>query len=165
MARSGKKHACSICEDAPETREFIESRLARGESARSVSRALGASHELRSYDYRTISAHWRRCLGHLFKLHGPHAARRAAVRASVISGDVAITIRDAAIKALEAGEMRLTANHALRAQELLDRRAERLQDMEAALLLARVLTSQPVPERYVGKSELSRELPVEEIAG
>jgi hypothetical protein len=164
MARSGKKHACSICEDAPETREFIESRLARGESARGVSRDLNERHDLRSYDYRTISAHWRRCLGHSFKLHGPHAARRAAVRASVISGDVAITIRDAAIKALEAGDMRRTANHALRAQELLDRRSERHQDMEVALLLARVLTSQPVPERYVGRAEPSREPPLEEIA-
>ena len=54
--------------------------------------------------------------------------------------DVATAIQRQALEQLNAGEMRLTAAHALRAQELLDRRAEKERDRELMVTLARVLT-------------------------
>lgn len=62
-------------------------------------------------------------------------------------GDVATTIQKEALRQLEAGEMRLTASHALKAQEMLDRRLEKQADRELTVVLARLLTQQQAPPR------------------
>jgi hypothetical protein len=145
------RQSCSICLAPPATRESIEARLARGQSARSVSRYLRSDGPGVTYDYRTISAHWRRCLGHSFKLHGRAARRRTEILDAVASpgSHVAVRIRDAAVKALNAGELHVTATHGLRAQELLDRRAERGGDRSLAIRLAVLLAGGPPPPEVV----------------
>jgi len=74
--------------------------------------------------------------------------------AYVVGPDVASAIQTEALAMLEKGEMRITAAHALRAQEMLDRRVEKQKDREMQFLLARVLTRQSAPPpKYVGPDE------------
>lgn len=74
--------------------------------------------------------------------------------AYTVGADVASSIQQESLRLLEAGEMRITAAHALRAQEMLDKRIEKQKDRELQFLLARVLTkrNQP-PLKYVGPDE------------
>lgn len=78
--------------------------------------------------------------------------------------DVAGLIQKRSLEALRKGEMPLTASHALRAQEILDRRAEKQRDRELMLVLARVLTREKAPPpKYVGMSEASASVPSEPL--
>jgi hypothetical protein len=72
----------------------------------------------------------------------------------VLSRDVASAVQQRALELLEKGEMRISAAHALRAQEIIDRRQEKQRDRELLLVLARVLTKeQAPPPKYVGMAE------------
>jgi hypothetical protein len=71
-----------------------------------------------------------------------------------VDRDVAQAIKTQALEQLDKGEMRLTAAHALRAQEMIDKRIEKQKDREMQVLLGRVLTRQRTPPpRYVGPDE------------
>lgn len=59
--------------------------------------------------------------------------------------DVATAIQQAALEQLERGEMKLTASHALRSQEILDRRAENQKDREMRVVMARLLHRHRTP--------------------
>jgi len=54
-------------------------------------------------------------------------------------GDLAKLVRDVAMAAVEAGELRPTLQEGLRAQEILDRRVEKSADRDLTLILAQVL--------------------------
>jgi hypothetical protein len=57
---------------------------------------------------------------------------------------VATLVQQQVIEKLQAGEARVTVQHGLQAQQLLDRRAERQKDRELAVTLGRLLHS-PMP--------------------
>ena len=147
MNRSARRGSCSICLAPHEARDSIEAQLARGVAARAVSRALSEDAAGITFDYRTISAHWRRCLGHSFKLHGRAAQRRGEIiRAAAHPGaDLATVIRDAAARALEAGELSISTTHGLRAQNMLDLRADRSADRDLMVRMALILSGAAPP--------------------
>jgi hypothetical protein len=60
------------------------------------------------------------------------------------------------VKKLKDGEARVTVQHGLQAQQLLDRRAERAKDRELAVTLARLLhTPAPPPSAIMERVEPS----------
>lgn len=54
--------------------------------------------------------------------------------------DFAVLVQKEAVEALQAGTLRITAQHGLQAQSLLDRRAEKQADRDLALNMARLLS-------------------------
>lgn len=94
----------------------------------------------------TISRHRDVCLG----VKGAKPATIAKVAAQVtkdqpIADDVAVLVQREVVKRLKEGEARVTVQHGLQAQQLLDRRAERAKDRELAVTLARLLHTPPPP--------------------
>jgi hypothetical protein len=68
--------------------------------------------------------------------------------------DIAKAIQRQALEQLQRGEMRLTAAHALRAQELIDRRAEKQADREMQVALARIILSRrEAPAALIGEEQ------------
>ena len=63
--------------------------------------------------------------------------------------DVATAIQAEALAALERGELRVTAANALKAQEILDRRAEKAADRQLTLVLARLATMSKPPDDII----------------
>lgn len=55
-------------------------------------------------------------------------------------GDFAVMVKQRAVEALASGSLRITAQHGLQAQALLDRRAEKAADRSLALNMARLLS-------------------------
>lgn len=56
------------------------------------------------------------------------------------SKDFAVLVQKQAVEALEAGSLRITAQHGLQAQALIDRRIEKQADRDLALNMARLLS-------------------------
>jgi len=97
----------------------------------------------------TISKHLRVCVGSTAK---PDDVKAVAdvVKAETPAGtsdDVAVLVQKRVVEKLQAGEARVTVQHGLQAQQLIDKRAERAKDRELAVTLARLLHSgAPPPE-------------------
>lgn len=58
----------------------------------------------------------------------------------VVVKDFATLVQQRAVEALEAGNLRITAQHGLAAQALIDRRIEKAADRDLALNMARLLS-------------------------
>lgn len=142
-----KPRRCVICAD-PQKGDWVARRLMEGHS---LSRMEDMSREapVGVIKRETISAHKTVCLG---TTAAP--AKIAKVAQQVTKGiepaeDVATLVQREVIERLKAGEARVTVQHGLQAQQLLDRRAERAKDRELAVTLARLLhTAPPPPHRY-----------------
>lgn len=143
----------------------MRDRFALGASVQTVSAELAAPSRMREFGYKRAPG--PAMVGtHIAKHMQPVAlpsrgtpnfdALPVAQRPieQYVDRDVALAIREQALEQLAQGNMRLTAAHALRAQEMLDRRVEKQKDREMHVLLARVLTRhQAPPPRYVGPAE------------
>lgn len=81
----------------------------------------------------TVEAHAERAMERFDSL--PHTA----------SSDLAVAMRDAVKEKLDAGELRLTAQHGLMAQQMIDRRIEKQRDRELAVRLGVMLTAKAPP--------------------
>jgi hypothetical protein len=90
----------------------------------------------------TISRHLKTCLS-VPKEVTPQKMAHAAAHLDV-GEDVATLVQAQVIEKLKDGSARVTVQHGLQAQQLLDRRAERAKDRELAITLARLLHS-PLP--------------------
>jgi hypothetical protein len=94
----------------------------------------------------TLARHRDSCL----KAPGVKPKQIAEVAKVVTKGrpvedDVAVLVQAEVVKKLKDGEARVTVQHGLQAQALLDRRAERAKDRELAVTLARLLHAPPPP--------------------
>jgi hypothetical protein len=130
---------CVICHD-PKKKDWVARRHLEGHSAarmESLSREQGIT-----VKRETITKHLRTCLA----LPPEVTPKQVAAMAESMprSHDVATLVQQQVIEKLQAGEARVTVQHGLQAQQLLDRRAERQKDRELAVTLARLLHS-PMP--------------------
>ena len=136
---------CSIDKD-PAKNELIARLHLEGHSFSAMERmsredGLGMKRE-------TIAKHLKECLG--TEASPAEVAQVAAeVKATVDApSDVAVLVQKEVVKKLKDGEARVTVQHGLQAQQLLDRRAERQKDRELAVTLARLLHSPaPTPDQ------------------
>jgi hypothetical protein len=97
----------------------------------------------------TITAHKNVCLGAKDITPAKMAATAKVVtKGREIADDVAVLVQREVVKKLKEGEARVTVQHGLQAQQLLDRRAERAKDRELAVTLARLLHT-PAPPASV----------------
>lgn len=152
---------CSICND-PQKNQFVAARHLEGHSASAMERmskdkGFGMKRE-------TIGRHLKTCIGATDVKPADVAKVAATVtppdpKPGQTEGDVAVLVQKEVVKKLASGEARVTVQHGLQAQQLLDRRAERAKDRELAVTLARILhTTAPPPEAI-------RARPVEVIEG
>jgi len=129
---------CSICSD-PTLRDRIAEYLAAGRSFEAISRAEKEAG--RALKAETVSAHFRGCMDS----KRPSLTLDALEQVVSPGRDFALLVRDKAVEALQDGDIRITAQHGLTAQGLLDRRAEKQADREFGLNLARLLSGAVVP--------------------
>lgn len=143
-------------------------RLGRGVSVSTISAELAQKHRMESMGYgrppgpSTLESHLRK-----------HTQRLAPVSTNLptFSGDatvapvgpvydpkkdIAAAIQEQALAQLQSGDMRINAAAALRAQELLDRRAEKAADRELQVALARIILARTVPSHLVGGEHAGR---------
>ena len=157
------QRACLPCTNGL-VAKYMRDRFALGASLHTVSAELAAPRRMQEFGYKRPPGP---------SMLGRHVERHMVATAVVsknvpsflppansrsldtyVDKDVASAIREQALQQLAKGEMRLTAAHALRAQEMLDRRVEKQKDREMQVLLARVLTRHQVPPpKYVGPDE------------
>ena len=105
----------------------------------------------------TIQRHLRECVGTARRgkevVYASYATKDVMAPEPAIptqaTKDVASLVQQQVISKLEAGEARVTVQHGLQAQNLLDRRAERAKDRELAVTLARILHSPPPPSSAI----------------
>ena len=138
--------ACSICED-PRKKDFVARRHVEGYTLRQMedmSRDSGMTMKR-----ETIGKHLRDCIA--TPAVGPVVRKVAATvkPPSAAIEDVATMVQAEVVKRLREGEARVTVQHGLQAQALLDRRAERAKDRELAITLARLLHAPAPPEAVV----------------
>lgn len=143
---SGMSRTCSIDAD-PKKNDFIARRHLEGHSPTAMERlAREAGFRIKR---ETISRHISECLG---VTASPKEVAAVAVEVSdhgkKLDGpaeDVAVLVQQQVVQKLKDGEARVTVQHGLQAQQLLDRRAERAKDRELAITLARLLHTAPPP--------------------
>ena len=139
---------CSICTNDKKN-EWVARRHLEGYSANAMEEmARAQGHPMKR---ETISKHLKVCLGSDAK---PAEVKAVAekVQKSIAptpdpegGEDVAVLVQKEVVRKLKAGEGRVTVQHGLQAQQLLDRRAERAKDRELAITLARLLHSGAPP--------------------
>lgn len=152
---------CSICSNAQKN-EWVARRHLEGYSFTKMEELSKADGH--SIKRETIAKHLKVCLGTEAK--GEEVAAVAAKVETTVreahkgpDADVAVLVQQEVVRKLQAGEGRVTVQHGLQAQQLLDRRAERAKDRELAVTLARMLHAPQAPDAAI------RARPVEVIEG
>jgi hypothetical protein len=135
---------CSICSD-PDKRAWVDAQQALGFSSTAMetrSREWG-----RPMKQETILRHVRHLQTSLPVTTDPREV--APNDATQPKQDVATLVQAEVVKKLNDGTARVTVQHGLQAQQLIDRRLERQKDRELAVTLARLLHSPSPPPRLV----------------
>jgi hypothetical protein len=131
---------CNICAD-PVTAKVSDALIAAGEPNVGIVatlKTLGATR----IGVSTVQRHRDVCrAGSLAK------ARFAAGQQK--SSDFALMVRDEASRLMEAGELSVTTQHGLQAQQIIDNREAKQQDRSLMLSIARMLTGGGVPEALI----------------
>ena len=158
VAPNHMKRRCSICADPLRARWVAEQHLA-GESRTSMERLSMKDDSVPGMKRETIGKHLDVCLVNDFQprpknektsMVGQYSAKLAAKHPEVVSHeDVATLVQQEVVKKLNDGSARVTVQHGLQAQQLLDRREERKQDRALAVTLARLLFTSPPPAEVV----------------
>lgn len=154
MAKEPTKQprTCSIDRD-PKKFDWVARRWTEGYSAHAMedlSREVGLNMKR-----ETIRKHLTLCLGtdkkgdEVVEAVKEVAASTEEVTPKFVSGDVATLVQQQVVEKLKEGEARVTVQHGLQAQQLLDRRAERAKDRELAVTLARLLHAPAPPPEAV----------------
>jgi hypothetical protein len=118
--------------------------LAAGMSPNAIEGELRSSG--RALKRETITAHRRECLAndavghHELQLLGDAVERDEYDSDARFRHDLAVIVQRRAIRALERGAIGVTTAHGLKAQAIIDRRAERRQDHAFLVNLARLLS-------------------------
>jgi hypothetical protein len=146
-----KRFGCVVCDD-PVAREWVESRLRDGMSRSAVSDLSVRDPDAPRKVYPdTMKRHVQHMtpvtpagmpdgflpVSTLPRAQGPTHVQTAE--------DVATLVQKEVIERLKDGTARVTVQHGLQAQSLLDRREERKQDRALAITLASMLHSQRAP--------------------
>ena len=158
---------CSICSDDKKmdwvARRHIEGFTPNKMEGMSKEQGLPMKRE-------TISRHLRNCIG--TSATGDDVVRVAAAVGPVTTApapeapeDVAVLVQRQVVEKLKEGEARVTVQHGLQAQQLLDRRAERAKDRELAVTLARLLHAPPPPPEAITHRRVAAEGSDEIIEG
>ena len=154
--------ACVLCK-YPDAQAYLDRRLSEGANYETIGTELRSPYRKKTLGYSKGPTN-RAVKEHQLSHRGSAAvsANLPSFNGSTTSssdetavGDVATTIQREALRQLQAGEMRLTAAHALKAQEMLDKRAEKAADRELTVVLARLLTQQQAPPKsLIGGEEV-----------
>ena len=148
------QRACIPCK-YPSADDYLRRRMSEGADLKTIRSELASPYQRKAHGYNkppTVD---------MLQVHNTQHRGLAPVRDSLptFSGsgstspvpttDVATAIQAEALAALERGELRVTAANALKAQEILDRRAEKAADRELTLVLARLATMSKPPEDII----------------
>lgn len=164
------QRACIPCK-YPQANDYLKRRMSESADLRTISKELGSPYRMKSFGYRKgptqsmLQEHLHSHLGTAPVSGNLPSFSGSTTPSSVTTadGDVATGIQRAALEALSRGELRVTAANALKAQEMIDRRAEKAADRELALVLARILTSQAEPPTHLIDPDIIIDVtPVEE---
>jgi hypothetical protein len=131
---------CGICSD-PVTAKVADALVAAGESNPSVVatlKALGATR----IGVSTVQRHRELCR------EGSEAKARFAAGPKK-PADFATMVRDEATRLMDAGELTVTTQHGLQAQQIIDTRESKQQDRSLMLSIARMLTGGGIPDALV----------------
>jgi len=150
---------CSICTNDKKN-EWVARRHLEGYSANAMEEmARAQGHPMKR---ETISKHLKVCLGSDAKPAEVKAVAEVVQKSGPISEteneDVAVLVQREVVRKLKAGEGRVTVQHGLQAQQLLDRRAERAKDRELAITLARLLHSGAPPASAITARRVDAEV-------
>lgn len=158
---------CSICADERKNR-WVAARHLEGHHASAMERlSRAADSPVPNMKRETIKKHLDVCIGASDVKPDEMQAVGAAIAPTVAPQkdesaaveDVAVLVQKRVVEKLKAGDARVTVQHGLQAQQLLDRRAERAKDRELAITLARLLHSPAPPPEAI------RARPVDVIEG
>lgn len=158
------KRTCLACQNI-DVDAYLRVRMAKGANVRSISAELADRDRMDGMGYKRppgptmLEEHVRKHISsEMVPVSGNMPSFSTPMAASEViedpRSDIAIAIQRKGLEMLERGELRITATNALKAQEMLDRRAEKQRDRELMLVLARVLTREAAPPpKYVGMAE------------
>jgi len=160
MSEQGR---CSICNDKAKN-TWVAARHLEGYSATAMEdMSRNIASPVTKMKRETISRHLRRDVGVSPEEFKPEEVKAVAATVEAPAGtapdDVAVLVQQEVVRKLKAGEGRVTVQHGLQAQQLLDRRTERAKDREVAVTLARLLHAAAPPP------EVIRARPVDAIEG
>jgi len=144
--KAAERRTCSIDKDARKM-DWVAARHLEGKSFLQMEKMSEAADAVPKMKRETMARHIRECIGisaNRSEVMKAAAEVREAGEAS--KSDVASLVQEQVVEKLEAGEARVTVQHGLQAQQLLDRRAERAKDRELAVTLARLLHTAAPPE-------------------
>jgi hypothetical protein len=147
------KRACYPCK-YPEVQSYMDRRLGEGADLKTIRHELATPYRRRQFGYTTPPTE-ASLIEHQTAHRGrqpvspnlPTFAGTSSATPDEAKFDVASVIQREALAMLERGEMRITAHHALKSQEILDRRAEKAKDRELTHVLARLMTMQRQPPK------------------
>ena len=150
--------ACLPCKN-PLAQEYLTERMGQMADLKTIRHELASAYRKRTMGYGkapTLSmlvTHQKSHIGtvgmasaHLPTFSGEDdtTSSASADDGTARGNDVAAAIQQRALQALADGELRVTAQHGLKAEEMIDKRAERAQDRELTVFLARMMT-QAIP--------------------
>jgi hypothetical protein len=151
----------------------MDRRVSEGSDLKTIRHELASAYRMKSMGYqkpptlRMLQTHQEKHRGmampsaHLPTFSGEESTSLQTSDGGGVphsSGDIATAIQQEALQKLADGEIRITAQHALKAQEMLDRRAEKAQDRQLTVLLARLQTTEaPPPALIVGDDAIEGE--------
>jgi hypothetical protein len=151
-SRGVRAARCPICEGDIERRTVTDRCLASGMTD------LEALRRLRALDWTSTLAaiaghrdHW------LTRLEARGSLDQERVTRDITSGkrtqsgrrDLAILVRDEAVRVIEAGDVSVSVAEGLRAQQLIDHREQRDADRNLTISMARMLHGQAPPARVI----------------
>lgn len=134
------QRSCRICDRQPVTK-VADALIASGEGNAGISEALKAI-GVTGVGVLTIQNHREKCRG------------GSVVKARFAAGqqkrtDFAAMVRDEATRLMEAGELSVTTQHGLQAQQMLDARETKEKDRVLMVSIARMLAGGSVPDSLV----------------
>lgn len=155
---------CAICAD-PIKKEWVGRRLMEGFSLSQIEAQSRVNPMVSAIKRETISKHKSGCLQ--IDIGQPQVAKTAqhvtkGLASEMPSDDVAVLVQREVVKKLRDGEARVTVQHGLQAQQLLDRRAERAKDRELAVTLARMLHA-PAPPVGAVRERIDAPVVIEDV--
>ena len=131
---------CVICAD-PAKVDWVARRLMEGHSLTKMEEMSRLTSVVTPIKRETIAAHKNICLAMPPSATPAKIAEtaKAVTKGREIPEDVAVLVQREVVQKLKDGTARVTVQHGLQAQQLLDRRAERAKDRELTVTLARML--------------------------
>lgn len=146
--------ACLPCK-YPDADKYLSRRLSEGSDLKTVRKELDSPYRKKMYGYQKgptlamLEEHQRAHKGLAPVRESMPTFAGSGSTAPAVGMDVATAIQAEALAALERGELRVTAANALKAQEILDRRAEKAADRQLTLVLARLATMGKPPDDII----------------